>query len=86
MENEINTMSDEPKSNGLGGIIGAIIIIVLLIIGGWYFISNRVEKISDQKQATSTTEVGDVLTGDSTEVSDIQADLDNLNLDALDQP
>ncbi len=84
MENEtINTTNNLPtesKSSGWGALIGVIIIIILLIAGGWYFISNRVEKIQEQKEAN---EVLDVSTGSSTEVEDIQSDLDNLNLDAL---
>jgi uncharacterized membrane protein YqiK len=64
-----------------GGIIGAIIIIVILVAGGWYFIGNRVDKIQDQKEADK---VLDVSTGSSTEVDDIQKDLDNLDLKALD--
>jgi preprotein translocase subunit YajC len=82
MENEaMNTNANEPKQHGLGGIVGTLIIIVILIAGGWYFVSNRVEKIQDQK---ALTEVGDLKTGTSTEITDIQADLNNLNLDALD--
>lgn len=83
MENEtITTNSNEPKSSGFGGIIGAIIIIIILIVGGWYFIGNRVEKIQEQKEATK---VIDVSTGTSTEVDDIQEDLENLDLDSLNQ-
>ncbi len=82
MENETNTIPTEPKSGGTGAIIGAIIIIVLLVAGGWYFIGNKVEKIQDQKESVKTL---DVSTGDSTEVADIQADLDNLDLKALEE-
>lgn len=74
-------MDTQEKSSGVGAIIGAIIIIVILIAGGWYFIGNRIEKIQNGEQATTTIEV---LTGDSTEVDDIQADLDNLDLNVLD--
>lgn len=81
MENETNTLPVESKPNNTGGIIGAIIIIIILIAGGWYFIGNRVEKIQDQKEAA---QVLDITTGTSTEVVDIQADLDNLDLDILD--
>jgi len=82
MENEtINMTPAEPKQHGLGGIIGTLIIIVLLLAAGWYFIGNRVEKIQEQK---ALTEIGDIKTSTSTEISDIQADLNNLNLDALD--
>ncbi len=73
-------MENEEKSKGVGGIIAAIIIIVLLIAGGWYFIGNRVEKIQDQKNNGSAIEV---TTGTSTEITDIQTDLDNLNVDTL---
>lgn len=81
MENQVNTVNIEPKSSGWGAIIGAIIIIILLIVGGWYFIGNRVQKIEEQKQANK---VLDVSTGSSTEVEDIQTDLDNLDLKVLD--
>jgi len=76
MENEVKA-----ESNGIGGVTGAVIIIILLIIGGWYFIGNRLEKIEQQK---ANMEVGDVVTGDSTEVEDIQTDLNNLDLKVLD--
>jgi hypothetical protein len=65
-----------------GGVIGAIVIIVILVAGGWYFIGNKVEKVQEQKQSAK---VIDVSTGASTEVSDIQTDLDNLDLNALNQ-
>lgn len=73
-------MENEQKTNNIGGIIGAIIIIILLIAGGWYFIGNRVEKIQDQKNSNPVVEV---TTGTSTEITDIQTDLDNLDVDAL---
>lgn len=75
-------METEEKSGGIGGVMGAIIIIVIIIAGGWYFIGNRVEKIQDQKQVPAV--INDITTGTSTEVTDIQKDLDNLDLNALD--
>ena len=78
-------MENEEKTNGGGAITGAIIIIIILIAGGWYFIGNRVEKISDQKQQAESAKVIDVRTGTSTEVADIQKDLDNLDLNTLNQ-
>ena len=75
-------MENTEKSSGMGAITGAIIIVVILAAGAWYFIGNRVEKIEIQKQATK---VIDVSTGSSTEVSDIQTDLDNLDLNSLEQ-
>ncbi len=79
MENETNTTQEE---KGMGGITGAIIIIIILIAGGWYFIGGRMEKIQDQKLQNAIQNI-DVTTGTSTEVDDIQKDLDNLNLDVL---
>jgi uncharacterized protein HemX len=70
------------KSSGMGAVTGAIIIIVILAAGAWYFIGNRVEKIEIQKQATK---VIDVSTGSSSEIADIQTDLDNLDLNSLEQ-
>jgi uncharacterized membrane protein YqiK len=74
-------MENEEKSGGIGAMIGMIIIIILLVAGGWYFISNRIEKIEEQKEAI----VIEVSTGESTEIADIQTDLDNLNIDILNQ-
>ena len=70
------------KSSGMGAVTGAIIIIVILAAGAWYFIGNRVEKIEVQKQATKTV---DVSTGPSSEIADIQTDLDNLDINTLNQ-
>jgi len=70
------------KSSGMGAVTGAIIIIVILAAGGWYFIGNRVEKIEVQKQATKTV---DVSAGSSSEIADIQTDLDNLDINILNQ-
>jgi preprotein translocase subunit YajC len=74
-------MENEEKSGGIGAMIGMIIIIILLVAGGWYFISNRIEKIEEQKEDI----VIEVSTGESTEIADIQTDLDNLNIDILNQ-
>lgn len=82
MENETNTTSTESKSGGLGALSGVIIIIIIIIAGGWYFIGHRVEKIQDQKE---NSKVLDISTGTSTEVSDIQADLNNLDMEALEK-
>ncbi len=75
-------MENTEKSSGMGAIMGAVIIIVILAVGAWYFIGNRVEKIEVQKQATKTM---DVSSGLSTEVVDIQEDLNNLDLNSLNQ-
>jgi Ca2+/Na+ antiporter len=84
MDNETkNTMLQEPKSGSTGAIIGAIIIIVLLIAGGWYFIGNRIEKIETQKKSNNKDIVIDLTTGTSTEIKDIQKDLEGLDLKVL---
>ena len=75
-------MENTEKSSGMGAIIGAVIIIVILAVGAWYFIGNRVEKIEVQKQSAKTM---DVSSGLSTEVVDIQEDLNNLDLNSLNQ-
>jgi uncharacterized protein HemX len=80
MENETNTtITSDKKTGGFGGMVGAIIIIIILIIGGWYFIGNRIQ------EQNRIGKVLDVSTGTSTEVSDIQTDLNNLDLNSLDQ-
>jgi len=82
----VTVTSEEPKSGNTGAIIGAIIIIVLLVAGGWYFIGNRVEKITETAPTTptNTAEINTNLS-DSTELNDIQADLDSLNVGILDE-
>jgi hypothetical protein len=80
MDETTNTIPAEAKG-GFGGVMGAIIIIVILVAGGWYFIGGRVEKIQEQKASIAN----EVVTGTSTEVTDIQKDLDNVNLDILNQ-
>jgi len=73
MENEVTNIESKPKE--YGGIISTIVIIILLIAGGWYFIGNRIGKINE-------VSIG-INTGTSTEIEDIQKDLDDLNLDIL---
>ena len=81
MENvTINNAPSEPTSGGTGALIGVIIIIVIIIAGGWYFIGNRVEQVQEQKETAKTLELS---TGTSTEVADIQADLNNLDVKSL---
>jgi Ca2+/Na+ antiporter len=83
MDNETkNTILQEPKSGNTGAIVGAIIIIILLVAGGWYFIGNRIEKIETQKNSNKDIVI-DLTTGTSTELEDIQKDLDGLDLKVL---
>ncbi len=78
MENEENKVELKESESGVGGIIGAIIIIVVILIGGWYFIINRNERID------KNDELIEAPISESTELADIEADLEALNLDALD--
>lgn len=83
MENEnLNITPNQTKSD-LGPIIGAIIIIIILIAGAWYFIGNRIEKISESEIPTDENSAIEITTGTSTELEDIQTDLENINVDIL---
>lgn len=75
-------MENQEKS-GPGAIIGSVIIIVVILIGGWYFISNRIAKIEEQKQMAPVIEESEFST--STEMSDIEADLGKIDMKVLDQ-
>ncbi len=81
MENETTNTVIETRPKEYSGIIGAIIIIIILLAGGWYFIGKRVEKIEKIDEVSAIQ----ISTGTSTEIEDIQKDLDNLNLDVLNQ-
>lgn len=77
-------METGEKSGGVGGIMGAIIIIVILAAGAWYFIGNRVEKIETLKvENQKAVEEAKVNPNTSSEIIDIQADLNNLDLKVL---
>ncbi|MEI6528640.1 MAG: hypothetical protein WCO10_03155 [bacterium] len=86
-ENNIITGSNEQKPSGMGGVVGAIIIIIVLIAGGWYFIGNRIDKISQPTSEVVSNEVtySTSTLSTSSEIVDIQKDLDSLNLDSLGQ-
>lgn len=77
MENEENKVELAENTSGVGAILGAIIIIAVIVVGGWYFIFNRSERIE------KNTEVIETPIGSSTEIEDIQTELDALNLEAL---
>jgi flagellar basal body-associated protein FliL len=67
--------NNNQKLEESGPLIGIIIIIIILLAGAWYFIGNRIEKIQNQKNATSSPETFDPITSSSTEIEDIQTDL-----------
>ncbi len=78
MENEDKKVEVRESENGVGGIIGAVIIIVVILIGGWYFIFNREDRIEKTDEVITTP------ISDSTEIADIEVELESLNLDVLD--
>jgi len=87
IENNNIVYDSNGKSTGTGALIGTIIIIVVLIAGGWYFVSSRMDKINQQNSAVNeaTTTFSTSTLSTSTEIVDIQKDLDSVNLDTLGQ-
>ncbi len=74
----------EPQENnkkGVGPIIGSIIIILVIAIGGIYYLKNTKDKITENKPIDNST----TTLGTSTEISDIQNDLDGTDVDNLDK-
>lgn len=77
-ENNINTEETKPE-NGKGATVGAIIIVLLLVIGGAYVFSQS----QSGPEANQTEELS--TQSSSTEIADIEADLENTNLEDLDR-
>ncbi len=71
------------KENTSGGIIGVIIIIILLLIGAWYFFSERLQKIEEQKKMATSTIINIKSLSTSTEIQDINNDLQKINVSGL---
>lgn len=82
-EEQKNIETGAEQTGGTGAIIGVVIIVLVLILGAWYIIGNRIEKINTP--VTPESEVAEITTGTSTELEDIQTDLDSVNFEALDQ-
>ena len=66
------------EDNGKGATIGVVIIVVLLILGGFYVFSQKQNSTDEQAQELNTQ-------GSSTEINDIEADLEASNLEGLDR-
>jgi FtsZ-interacting cell division protein ZipA len=62
MEETEKSELDKP----VGPVVGIIIIIILLIIGAWYFWTNRLEKIEEQKKVNAALELQNATTTIST--------------------
>ena len=88
---------DETKKTGIGSTIGTIIIIALIVLGGLYFWGKRLEESKNINQITTeTSQDNTVLTPEeqevagiksmsaSDDVTSIETDLKNTNLDNLD--
>lgn len=75
----------EEKSNN--ALIGSIIIVIVIIIGGIYFwqtaIKNKIQNPVSNTQVTQPTGTTPEATG--TDVSDIEKDLNSLDVNNLDQ-
>ena len=70
----------EQKSNG--ALISSVIIVVLLIAGGVFLLkSGAKNKVSNQPNTGGTSQV----TGTTTDVSDLEQGLNNINVNNLDQ-
>ncbi|MEI6843305.1 MAG: hypothetical protein WCK48_02250 [bacterium] len=82
----------EEKKIGIGSTVGTIIIIALIVLGGLYFWGKRIEESKNIQQMTSDTTqttadqseaaVIKTLTPDD-EISSIEQDLKNTNVDSL---
>lgn len=72
---------DNTEKSGLGAVVAIIIIVVLVLAGGWYFLSERSDRLEAQRQNTAAIEESEFST--STEISDIEADLGKINFDIL---
>jgi hypothetical protein len=75
-------MEGETKQKIYFKAVVAVIVVEIILVLGWYLISNIMTRIEIQRQISTLSEPK---TGSSTEIADIQADLDNLDMNALDQ-
>ena len=81
-------MGSEPKSHG--ALIGSIIVVAVLIVGGVYYFNaaktqiSKDEAVAQQSQAQADAQVRALSTQNTSDaVADIDADLKNTNIDAI---
>ena len=82
----------EENKTSVGPIIGTIIIIALIVLGGLYFWGKRIEETkltktltSEEPQNEQMSEAAAIISvGTSTNINDIEADLNNTNTTNLD--
>lgn len=75
-------------STGIGAVVGIIIIVILLALGGVYYFTTGVDNLERNDEAPVL--VGDEAAalkeqGSSTELADIEADLNATNFSGLDE-
>jgi hypothetical protein len=70
---------EKPKGSSAGPVVGAIIIIVIIVLGGLYFWG---KKLAEAPVDEETLELQEVNSSD--DLADIEADLENTELDSLD--
>ena len=75
----MNPMLEDNKKKSVGPLIGLIIIIILILAGALYFGSKRIEAPTAPADQTVTEQ------GTSTEIADIEKDLDAGMIDDLDK-
>ena len=77
-------MEPEQQTNSNGALVGSIVIIIILVLGGLYLLKTNMDKqpvVPATEDTTSGTEMQDNNTTDTTEV---EAELDTIDLDSLD--
>jgi len=75
------------KSKNVGAVIGVVIIIAILVVGAFYFWGKKIDEAGNPETILSepdTTTESLLNQSDSTEIPDIEADLNATDLDNLD--
>jgi len=82
----LGTPNMTPDQETKGPLVGIVIIIILLIIGGVYLWQSRTTPEAIPQTSTSTDQIVNQLgrQSTSTDLADIEADVNATNLDSLD--
>ncbi|MEK9185291.1 MAG: hypothetical protein AAB863_00810 [Patescibacteria group bacterium] len=83
--NQMPPMPQVPQKKSSGPLIAVIIILVLIVIGGMYFLGQRMNK--DYGVPSQTDQITDSLNQQSSsdDLNSIEADLNAVDFDSLDQ-